>query len=391
MRFSFSAEQEAFRAEVRDFISQNWEPPDSVEIELPEGDALDRVRAFSRRLAEKGWLTLAWPREYGGLGADHITQLVFKEEAAYLGAPLGDGQGLGIIGPAIMVHGTDEQRARFLPRIAAAQENWCQGFSEPNAGSDLAGLQCRAQRDGDEYVLNGTKIWTSGAGHADWIHLLARTDPTAPKHRGISYFLIDMKSPGITVQPILNLAGKPGLNQTFFDNVRVPVRQRLGEENRGWYVATTTLDFERSSIGFAAAARKTLEEIACWAKSIRRGAGTLASVPANRVKLANTAVEIEAARLLSYRVAWMQNQGLIPNHEASMAKVYSTELTQRMFGMALNLAGGYGQLAPESMLAPLQGKIEYSYLWNVSPTIYGGSSEIQRNIIATRGLGLPRV
>ncbi|MFI5387812.1 MAG: acyl-CoA dehydrogenase family protein, partial [Fimbriimonadales bacterium] len=261
MDFSFTPEDEAFRQEVREFIQTHWGLGDTVAGIAPESDdEFARGKAFAKSLKERNWLTLAWPKEYGGLGANHIRQLIFREESSYCGAPTGGG-GVGFIGPAIAVHGTEEQKRQFLPPIAEAEVAWCQGFSEPGSGSDLASLHTRAVRDGDDYVINGQKIWTSGAHHADWILLLARTDPEAPKHRGITCFLTDMRSPGISVRPIVQMHGRSGFNETFFENVRVPRANILGEENRGWYVATTTLDFERSGIGHIASSSRNLHEL----------------------------------------------------------------------------------------------------------------------------------
>jgi len=383
MDFRFTPEQERFRAEVHEFLQREWAP--YAEQSEAEREGLIHNQEFAKRLAEKGWLTLAWPKEYGGLGADHIMQTIFREESAYFRAPDG-GQGPRMVGPMLMVHGTEEQKRRFLPPIARAEVFWCQGFSEPGAGSDLASLQTRAVRDGDEYIINGQKIWTSNATRADWIHVLARTDPDAPKHRGISYFLVDMKTPGITVRPIVNMAGGAGFAETFFEDVRVPAANRVGEENRGWYVATTTLDFERSAINYPAEGRRTLEEVLQFAQEHRE----LLAKPGARTGFAELAIEIEVARWLAYRVAFLQAQGRIPNYEASMAKVFGTEMQQRLANFAINLLGPYGVLERESRWRQLRGFLAFKYQWQVAPTIFAGTNEIQRNIIATRGLGLPR-
>jgi alkylation response protein AidB-like acyl-CoA dehydrogenase len=269
---------------------------------------------------------------------------------------------------------------------------WCQGFSEPGSGSDLASLQTKAVRDGDDFLINGSKIWTSGAQNANWMFMLARTDPDAPKHRGISYFLMDFTSPGITVQPLVNMTGGAGFNQVFFDNVRVPARNVVGEVNRGWYVATTTLDFERSSIGTAVGILRAVRELVNW---VRREADgpmvTLSRSPAARHDLIDRYIEARVAKMLSYRVVHMQNSGLIPNHEASMAKLFTTELTQRIYRTAMRVVGPYGNIWDrESEYAPVGAQFARSYVQSVSSTIAGGTSEIQRNIIAQRGLGMPR-
>ena len=387
MDFRFTAEEEAFRREVREFLKKEW-TLGSVSIEDPEVFA--EARRFEKRMADRGWRTMHWPKEYGGQGASHMMQIILREEMSYVGARILDGQGVHMIGPCIMVHGTEEQKKRFLPPIAKCEVIWAQGFSEPNAGSDLAGLQLRAVKDGDDYILNGQKTWTSAGTVGDWVHVLARTDANAPKHRGISYFLVEMKSPGISIMPIVNMAGMAGFTDTYFDNVRVPKDQMLGEENRGWYIAMTTLAFERSSISFAAESARTLEELIAWAKETKRNGTPLVKDPVIRHKLAEMAIEIEVARLINYHVAWMQQRGLIPNYQASVAKTFGTELHQRLANTGMQLLGLYGALDEKSKWAQLKGKIEYLYLWTVGETIYAGSNEIQRSIIAQRGLGLPR-
>jgi len=269
--------------------------------------------------------------------------------------------------------------------------DWAQGFSEPGSGSDLASLQTRAVRDGDDFVINGQKIWTSGAHHADWIHVLCRTDPDAPKHRGISYFLVDMKTPGIEVRPLINMLDEHSFNETYFTDVRVPADQMLGEENRGWYTAATLLDFERSGVGYSASGRRNVENLTRWAKKTTRGRGTVWDDPAVQNKIAELWIETEVSRLISYRVVWMQAEGRLPNYEASMSKAYGTELGQRIARFGINLLGLNGQRTdPNDTAAPINADFGRSYMSSVAATIAAGTSEIQRNIIATRGLGLPR-
>jgi alkylation response protein AidB-like acyl-CoA dehydrogenase len=296
------------------------------------------------------------------------------------------------VGPTIILFGTDAQKAELLPRIVRDELWWCQGFSEPGSGSDLASLQTRAIRDGDSYVVNGQKIWTSGAQRADYMILLARTDPDAPKHRGITYFLLDMKSPGISVRPLTQMTGQAGFNEVFFEDVRVPAENVVGEVNRGWYVSTATLDFERSGIGRVIGGYRSYEEVVEYAKktpSRERGAATLFDVNPIRHALADIGLSFKVGRLLSYRVAWMQSQQMVPNYEASMAKTFGTELHQKLARVAINSLGLAGQLQ-EGERAPIRGSIADLYLSTVSLTIAAGTSEINRNIIAQRGLGLPR-
>ncbi|MBI2766866.1 MAG: acyl-CoA dehydrogenase family protein [Chloroflexi bacterium] len=347
----------------------------------------DSARAFSRKLAEKGWIAPSWPKEYGGMAATPLEQTVFSERFAYRRAPTTlQTIPVGFAGPTIFTYGTPEQKAQHLGGITSGATVWCQGFSEPGSGSDLASLQTRAVRDGDSYVVNGQKIWTSYGHLADWCILLCRTDPDAPKHRGISYFLLDMHSPGVTVRPLINMANRHGFNEVFLEDVRIPVSQRLGEENRGWYIATTTLDFERSSVGGTASARRLLDDAI---------AGIRGFEPSRRQRLrsvlADLVVACEIGHQLSYRVAWLQSAGKIPNYEASVAKLYSTELGQRIANTLVNAYGLRGNLRAEDKRAPLDGIPSEDHMRMVSMTIAGGTSEIQRNIIATRGLGLPRV
>ncbi len=394
MDFHFSPEEEAFRDEIRAFVRAelpaDWGRAAYNDREDAPREVSDASRAFQRKLADKGWLTLAWPKEYGGLGAGAMQQLVYNEEMSRLRAPGFGGTGVAMVGPTLMLHGTEDQRQRFLTRIARAEMSWCQGFSEPGAGSDLASLQTRAVQDGDDFVVNGQKIWTSGAHRADYCILLARTDAEAPKHRGISYFLLDMKSPGITITPLTNMLDSAAFNQLFLDNVRIPRANLVGELNRGWYVATTTLDFERSGIQRIVFAETLLHDLIAWAREHNDDGVRMIDRPVIRHRLAELHIEFTLGRLLAYRVAWMQGQGQVPNAEASVAKLYSTELQSRFSVAAVGLMGTAGVLARGSAWAPLDGRIAAYYLAAVSYTIAAGTSEVQRNIIAQRGLGLPR-
>jgi hypothetical protein len=395
MEFRFSPEEEAFRQEVREFLRREWSE-DAAEggAESPlgygGGRGLDEIRRFQKKLAQKGWLTLAWPKEYGGMGASVMKQVIFNEEMAYHRAPQQLGVGPDRVGPTIILYGTEEQKREHLPPIANADVIWCQGFSEPGAGSDLASLQTTAVEDGDYFVVNGQKIWTSLAHVADWMILLARTDPDAPKHRGISYFLVDMRTPGITVRPLIDMTGRHAFNQVFFDNVRVPRKNLVGELNRGWYVAAATLDFERSGINRVMAGVRLYEELVEYARETVRDGRPLMALPTVRHKLAELRIEFEVGRLLAYRVAWVQAQGRIPNQEASMSKLFGSELQQRLARAGVEIMGLGGQLRPGSKWAPMAGRIADYYLGAVATTIAAGTSEVMRNIIAIRGLGLPR-
>jgi alkylation response protein AidB-like acyl-CoA dehydrogenase len=391
MDFRFSAEEEAFRQEVRSFLQRELPPDwDYDPFEAGEDDSWQFARAFTRKLGERRWTAPAWPPEYGGLGLDFMRQVVLAEEMAYYRAPNTSQIGVTYAGPTIIVHGTEEQKRELLPGIVSGDIVWCQGFSEPNAGSDLASLQTTAVRDGDDYVVNGVKIWSSLAHRANWCFFLARTDPNAPKHRGISFFVVPMDTPGIRVVPIINLAGLKGFNQIFFEEVRVPARYRIGEENRGWYVAMTTLNFERSNIASAAGAKRTFDELVAYCRQAKADGGTLLGQPRVRHRLAELAIEIEVGRYLSYRVASIQARGGVPLYESSVAKVYHSELNQRLYRSGAEVLGLYGQVREGDRHARLKGRLARGYLTSVASTIAAGTSEVQRNIIAERGLGLPR-
>jgi alkylation response protein AidB-like acyl-CoA dehydrogenase len=413
MRLTDSTEEATWRNEVRDFIGTNLpeslrhagvnervgvnsEPdamgtaprPGGAGFKMPTG----AMEEWRQKLASKGWIAPAWPTEYGGAGLTTMEQFIMNEEFAAAGAPTFGGMGVSMAGPTIIVHGTEEQKAEHLPKILRGETHWCQGFSEPGSGSDLASLQTKAERDGDEYIINGSKIWTSGAHRANWMFMLARTDPEAPKHRGISFFLIDFASPGITVQPLVTMAGTHHFNQIFFDNVRVPARNIVGETNRGWYVGTTTLDFERSGIGAAVGIQQTVAELIRFAKEhAGDGMSQLTRNPAVRNELIDRYIDVNVSKMLAYRVVHMQNTGRIPNHEASMAKLFASELRQRVYRTAYRTTGLYGQSWGRKSPYSAKGS-EYarSYVDSVSSTIAGGTSEIQRNIIAQRGMGMPR-
>jgi alkylation response protein AidB-like acyl-CoA dehydrogenase len=374
----------AWRKEVRAFIDSAAPAALRSGIDQGEGSLFGRMGAMKEwreKVAEKGWIAPSWPQRFGGADMSVVDQFVMNEEFAEAGVP-GNVGGFGVmmIGPTIIEHGTEEQKQEHLTKILKGEVIWCQGYSEPGAGSDLASLQTRGVRDGDDYVVNGQKIWTTGAQFADWMYMLVRTDPDAPKHRGITYLLVDMKSPGVTVRPLTTLAGNQTFNEVFFEDVRVPVQNRIGEENRGWYVGTTTLDFERSSIGSAVGVRKQLEGLIRQTKAGGEGA-SFSRNPKVKAEFVDRWIEAEVAKMLSYRVVNMQVRGLIPNYEASMCKMFSSELSQRIASLSMHLYGMHGNV---------RNRAAMGYMQAVSSTIAGGTSEVQRGIIATRGLGLPR-
>ena len=388
MDFEFNSEQEAWRSEIqgwiRDEFGADWNGLDVSNDEEGSDEAWEFAQGIRTKLAAKGWTAPAWPQEHGGMGLSFAEQAIFNEELAYHRVPGPDLISVGYVGPTLLVYGTDDQKAKYLDDIVNARASWCQGYSEPGSGSDLASLQTRAVRDGDDYVINGQKIWTSNAHRADQMFALVRTDPDAPKHRGITYLLVDMDTPGITVRPLINMLGGHGFNEVFFEDVRVPVENRVGEENRGWYVGMATMDFERSALSGSAAIRRNFEDFIDYlnespAKSREAKLGT-----------ADTAISIEVSRMLSLRVLSMQQGGLAPNHEASVAKMFSSELSQRFARFGINTMGSYGAVRKGDPYAQMKGWFTETYMSSVPATIAGGSSEIQRGIIATRGLGLPR-
>jgi alkylation response protein AidB-like acyl-CoA dehydrogenase len=386
--FRDTPEQAAFRGTIEDWIRDDLTEAERAPRSLAFADAEEswqRTRAVRAKLAAKGWSAPSWPVEYGGMGLSVRQQAIFNETLAYHRIPGPDFIAINYVGPTLMLYGTEQQKQRYLRPIVQGEEIWCQGYSEPGAGSDLASLQTRAVLQGDEFVINGQKIWTSGAHRADWMFILVRTDPEAPKHRGISYLLLDMKSPGIEVRPLLNMAGAHEFNEVFFSDVHVPRTNLVGELNRGWYVGMATLDFERSAIGSSAAARRNLEDLVAVVSASGHPIDGV-----QRQELADRFIEAEVAHMLSLRVLSMQDRQLVPNHEASVVKVYSTELNQRTARTAIKLLGLHGQLGHGSLAAPAEGQWLHQYLRTVANSIEGGSSEIQRNIIATRGLGLPR-
>ncbi len=400
MDWKDSPEQTRFRSDVRELIDLRL--PQRYKDAAARGGPGERAWEFDRRsddpvarkassdwhaaLNEQHWVAPHWPKEYGGAGLSPMEQFILNQELARAGAPGVGGSGVSLLGPTLIVHGTDAQKAKYLPPILAGEITWAQGYSEPGSGSDLASLQTRAVRDGDDFVINGQKIWTSGAHTADSIFALVRTDPEAPKHRGISFLLIeDIHTPGITVRPLVDMGGRHYFNEVFFEDVRVPARNLVGEMNRGWYVGMTLLDFERSNIGGAVSARRSLSKLM---DVIRKDPELQARVAASPVRheIAQRWVETEVMFQFSNRIISMQDRGLIPNDEASTSKLYASELSQRVAQTAMRALGLKGYLEDESDAAAFG----HSYIATVPATIRGGTSEVQRNVIATRGLGMPR-
>ena len=404
MDWNDTPEQSAFRNEVRTFIETKVPPRyrrdaegnpsrhDWMEDRKDDDPEARRVSAeWVATLGEKAWVAPHWPKEYGGAGLSPIEQFIYKQEMTLAEVPQGLPAGVSMLGPTLIIHGTEEQKQQHIPKLLSGEVVWAQGYSEPEAGSDLAALKTRATRDGDDYVVNGQKIWTSGGHYADWLFVLVRTDPDAPKHRGVSFLLMDKTTPGITIRPLVNMAWDHHFNETFFDNVRVPAANRVGEENRGWYVGMTLLDFERSNITGAIAARRDIDRLIDYTKQQGAEKSRITSVPSIRTELASRYIESEVMYNFSLRIISIQSHGMVPNYEASVSKLFGSELAQRVANTGVKAFGLYGNIWDEnSPRAAMRGGFTRSYVTSVSGTIASGTSEIQRGVIATRGLGLPR-
>jgi alkylation response protein AidB-like acyl-CoA dehydrogenase len=395
MDFKFTEEEEAFRREVRQWlkqeIPQRWiELDPGIWEETEESWAL--AREFQRKLGQKGWLAPAYPKEYGGLELSHMKRLILAEELAYSRAPLSIEVEVTVnwVAPSIMLFGTEEQKKDYATAVAKGDIIFCLGYSEPNAGSDLASLQTRAVEVSDGYVINGQKTWCSYGHLADYCWLAVRTDPDAPRHEGISIFIVDMKTPGITIRPLINILNRHSFNEVFFDDVRIPKENLVGEKNKGWYQLVIALDFERSSIGYAASNQRIIEELIKYAKEAKKDGEPLANDPLIKNELAQLAVENEVARMMAYRIAWMFSKGLHPSYESSMSMVFISEVMRHTADAGMRILGHYGELDRDSKWAVMNARIMRMCLSSLSIGVGGGSNEIQRNIIAMRGLGLPR-
>jgi alkylation response protein AidB-like acyl-CoA dehydrogenase len=393
MDFTYSPAEEKFRQEVRSWLDANL-PEDLREgrdEELALSERWERHRAWHKKLYDGGWVGIWWPKEYGGRGASAIEQVIFNEELARSGAPAGvNMNGITLLGPTLMHWGTEEQKQRFLPKILPAEEIWCQGYSEPGSGSDLASLQTRAVEDGDYFVVNGQKVWTSQAQHSDWCFLLVRTDPTAPKHQGISYILVDMHSPGVTVRPLVQITGDAEFNEVFFEDVRVPKKNLVGELNRGWMVAITTLMFERVATGGYFRFEKTLPQLIDLARRMELDGRPALEDTSVRQQLAQFAIEAEALKYNELRGLTRRLKGQPPGPEGSLSKITTTELNLRIANFAMELLGPYAILEKGSPFAIDRARWSHRMLGARAGTIAAGTNEIQRGIIGERVLGLPK-
>jgi alkylation response protein AidB-like acyl-CoA dehydrogenase len=394
MDFHFTPQEEAFRQELRAWLAANLPADYDPEKFAWEMDADERFRCqldWQKRMYEGGWVGVHWPREYGGRGATLIEQLIFQEEVERVQAPPpANVLGLLMAGPVIMHWGTEEQKRRYLPKILSGEEIWCEGLSEPGAGSDLASLQTRAEEDGDVFVVNGQKVWTSWAHRAQFCQLFVRTDPEAPKYKGMACLLVDMRTPGITVRPLLQISGDAEFSEVFFEDVRVPKTNLIGAKDQGWQVLVTTLMFERSGIGLDLPVDPTFHQLLALARQVHVNGMPASADPAIRQRLAQFAIECKAIRYNVFRHLTRRLKGQPPGPEGSIGKLAGSELGVKMAAFASELLGPYAPLALGEPHALARGKWARLALSARSLTIAGGTSEVQRNIIGERVLGLPK-
>lgn len=393
MDLSLSPEHEAFRKRVRAWLKANVPKREGGEPSREHGDPA-RVRwlkQWQRTLHEGGYVAIGWPKAFGGQGLGVMEQTIVNQELVTARAPQQIGaMGVQMVGPTLIQYGTEEQRAQHLSRILSADEIWCQGYSEPGAGSDLASLKTRAELVGDEFLVNGQKVWTSNAQIADWMFCLVRTDPAAPKHRGISYLLIDMQTPGITVRPLLQMTGDAGFNEVFFEDVRVPRRNLVGELNQGWQVANATLAHERNMLGSTTRTQEMFNGLVHVARTHQRHGRPASEDAVLRQKLAALLVRVEAMKLHSLRQLTDALHGRSPGIAASVNKLVSTELNHDIAALAIEVLGNFGPLARNASHVADRGIWPYEFMFTLGLIIGGGTSQIQKNIISERGLGMPR-
>lgn len=394
MDLRYTEQDQAFRQEVRKWLEEN--------VPRKKLESLDEKKAWHRKLYEAGYLGMGWPSEYGGRDARPMEQAIVGEEMVRARAPAPvNGLGISIVGPTLIHHGTEEQKQRHIQKILTAEEIWCQLYSEPNAGSDLASLQCRADIDGDEFVVNGQKVWTSGAHNSDWGLMLARTDRNAPKHQGISCILVDMRSPGVEVRPLKQLSGSQEFSEVFFSDVRVPADNLVGELNAGWRIAQTTLSYERGGNTLSRYTRmqESYYRLLDVVREVKRNGITLINDPHIRWRLGKVFADMEVLRYASLRILSRLERGERPGPEASIAKLHYSELDKAIQEVFLDILGPYGQqidgipehIALEPDTEPFEsGSWAYAFAWSRAGTIYAGSSEIQKNILGERVLGLPK-
>jgi pimeloyl-CoA dehydrogenase len=394
VRFGGGPRIDGLRDELREWLAANL--PDEFRRTAANPDywpreAHERAVEFCQALHQRGWFVPHWPAKFEGGGLGIVEQVVIREELAYAGAPMVNTNGVNMLAPVLFRFGTGEQQVEHLPKIARSERMWAQGYSEPEAGSDLAALRMTARRDGDDYILDGQKTWTSNGVLADWIFVLARTTPLGEKRQaGISFFLVDLDSPGITRRPIRSMTGYPTFAEEFFDGVRVPATNLVGGEGDGWKVAKALLVAERSNVTRAAQAQRYLDELVDWCHAQRGSSHDPLADPANRLALAHAVERVEVGRALSYRVAQQQAAGALDPALPSLSKLYHSELTAELRQLGATLLGPAGALMPDDPDAVLHGHFSEGLLLSLLHTIGGGTSEIQRDLISTTGLGLPR-
>jgi alkylation response protein AidB-like acyl-CoA dehydrogenase len=393
MDLNLTPQEQAFRDELRAWLQTNVPPPLPMNAEETMEQRFQRLRIWQRKLFDAGWAGVSWPKDYGGRGATLMEQVIFLEEMARAQAPpMANTLGLGLIGPTIIHYGTEEQKKRYLPKILSAEEIWCQGFSEPNAGSDVAALRSAAKLDGDHFIIDGHKVWNSYGWAADWCALVVRTDVSAAKHKGLTYILVDMKSPGVEVRPLRQITGESEFTEIFFNQVRVPAANVLGKVNSGWDVALGTLMHERATLGATITIlyRRSFDRLVELARERRRNGKPLAEDPVVRQKLAQAYSELEVFRLNQMRAVSRASSGAVPGPEGSILKIFWSEYNQRFQQIAQEILGPYGMLEEGSPEAIDGGAWSYGFLRCRGNTIEAGTSEIQRNIIGHFVLGLPK-
>ena len=407
MNWEDTPEEAAFRDEVRAFIAGEFpaeyvpdpvaehslEPEDVWGYNWPADRASDDpvrregAHRWAAALAGRGWITPHWPAEYGGAGLSAMREFILQEEMMRARVPTVNGIGAFLLGPTLLAHGTDEQKAEHLPPIARGERTWAQGFSEPESGSDLASLRTKAVLDGDDYVVNGQKVWTSLGVQADWLFVLVRTDPEAPRHKGITFLLVDTATPGVTVRAITDIRGDVPFAEVFFDDARIPVANRVGDENRGWYVAMDALSFERAGIGATVKFEQALSTLVTYVKA--NGAGVRPDRARLRHEIARRYTEVRVLYNLARYTVSKQAGGEMPGYEASVNQLFGAELAGRIARTGADAVGPRAELWGRAD-APLGAAFTHQRLDAVAATFLGGTTEIQRNVIATRGLGLPR-
>ena len=399
MEFKFGEKEQALRKDIRKFAKE--ELPEGWSGVLMEEESSDEdwdfAMSIAKKLSQRGWLVMNWPKEYGGQDASLWEHLVYKEEVGYWGIP-GTGMGVGgvaWVGPSLILFGTEEQKKKYIPLIASGEPDgvWCTGYSEPNAGSDFANIKTRAVREGDEYVINGQKVWTSAAHRSRWCWLAAKTDlNVAKKHHGISLLIVDMKSPGVTVSPLLNYYGYHIFNEVFFDNVRIPVSNLVGEENKGWYQLMQALAFERHSIApeFCGYGRRLLEELIQYCRETQYEGKPLYKNAVIRNKLSERAIDLEMLKMFAYQITWRMDQGNIPTYESSRNKAFADDMMKRFSITGTEIIGAYSQVDPYSKWAKLKGIVERWYMIFPGMANAAGTDEVEKNIVGQFKLGLPK-